>query len=79
MLMFRCRFLVGTLSTLQKVNIVTLHEVITVAEAARISGWSPRWVRRLCENKAFNCRSSDAGWLIDLQSFQDYLKHNKDG
>ena len=47
--------------------------LITVTEAAEISGYTPQHIRLLIRKEIINARRSGGVWLIDMESLNNYL------
>ena len=50
------------------------NEYISVKTAAKISGYSRQYLRRLLRDRTFQSKRIGQLWLIDLIDFRNYLK-----
>jgi excisionase family DNA binding protein len=52
---------------------MTDSEMITVSEAAELSGYTPQHVRLLIRQKLINARRAGGIWLIEASSLREYI------
>ena len=51
---------------------MTIHDCVTITEAAELTGYNPEWIRRLCERGTVEARKTGRVWIIDRGSLQEY-------
>ena len=53
---------------------MSLNDVLTVAEAARLAGKSADTIEKACKSGKLKCRKSNGTWLIDRESVKKRYK-----
>ncbi len=54
-----------------------INEYLSVKSAAKYSGYNPQYLRRLLRNNIFRSKRIGQLWLIDRDSFIEYLEKAK--
>lgn len=54
---------------------MTDSELITVSEAAELSGYTPQHVRLLIRQGLINARRAGGIWLIEASSLRNYIEN----